>query len=208
MHKILNEGYNVKDLAKRLNENNSEVVISGCGIEGKLLLHAMLMHNIKVKYFIDSNKKLHGRYHLGIKIISAEELAKLLPNAHIFIGHKWITLVVKILNKLNFKNIYTCVDFLKSIDVSKKIHSEKLELHIEPLKLERTINLLNFSTLKALAELNNKSTKSIDSLFVKFIDIVITERCSMKCRDCANLMQFYVRPKNSDINFLQLHKNL
>ena len=34
------------------------------------------------------------------------------------------------------------------------------------------------------------------------IDVVITEQCSMKCRDCANLMQFYSRPKNSDTNLL------
>ena len=69
MHKILKESYNAGNLAKRFNENDLPVVIFGCGLEGKLLQYAMLLYNIKVKYFIDSNKKLHGRYHLGIKII-------------------------------------------------------------------------------------------------------------------------------------------
>ena len=107
MHKVLKESYNAESLAKRFNESDLPVVIFGCGLEGKLLLHAMQLHNIKVKYFIDSNKKLHDKYHLGIKIISAEKLAELFPDSHIFIGHKWITLAVKTLNKLNFKNIYT-----------------------------------------------------------------------------------------------------
>ena len=39
-----------------------------------------------------------------------------------------------------------------------------------------------------------------DVLNLKAMDIVVTERCSMKCRDCSNLMQYYVRPQNVEIN--------
>jgi len=28
----------------------------------------------------------------------------------------------------------------------------------------------------------------------------VTERCSMKCRDCSNLMQYYESPENADLN--------
>ena len=31
------------------------------------------------------------------------------------------------------------------------------------------------------------------------MDVVITERCSLKCKDCANLMQYYEKPQNSDL---------
>jgi len=139
----------------------------------------------------------------------------LLPDAHIFIAHQWIIQAVEKLNKLNFKNVYPCLDFLKSIDVSKKINSKKIDLlsatrnagDIEPLRLERKIEIVNFNYLKALADLkisskSNGSKKSVDNLVVKHIDVVITEQCSMKCRDCANLMQFYSRPKNSDTDLL------
>ena len=30
------------------------------------------------------------------------------------------------------------------------------------------------------------------------VDIVISERCSLKCVDCSNLMQYYVDPTNTD----------
>ena len=207
MYKILKGDYNAEDLAKKFNENDSPVIIFGCGLEGKLLLHTMLLHNIKVKYFIDSKKELFGKYYLGIKIISAEELTKLHPYAHIFIAHQWVINAVEKLDKLNFKNIYTSIDFLKSIDISKKINSEKISLYMDPLKLERTINIINFNYFKVLADLkiyseSNGSKKSLEALVVKHIDVVITERCSMKCRDCANLMQFYDKPKNSDTNLL------
>ena len=32
-----------------------------------------------------------------------------------------------------------------------------------------------------------------------YLDVVITECCSLRCRDCANLMQYYRNPQNLDI---------
>lgn len=39
-------------------------------------------------------------------------------------------------------------------------------------------------------------------LLLPSIDVVITERCSLKCRDCANLMQYYIEPINADFDRL------
>ena len=201
--------YKTENLVQKFKQKNSSVVIFGCGVEGKLALHVLQLHNIKVKYFIDSNKKLHNKYHLGIKTISPEELAKLTPDAHIFIAHQWLNVAIELLNKLNFKNIYNIVELLKSIDFSNKIHSDKLNLNLDPLVLERQIKIFNYRNAAEIkkAEIKNKTKlngteKSNDTLVVSHIDIVVTERCSMKCRDCANLMQFYHKPKNIDINLL------
>ena len=35
-----------------------------------------------------------------------------------------------------------------------------------------------------------------DKLFLRNVDLEITERCSMRCRDCCNLMQYYKKPKD------------
>ena len=37
-----------------------------------------------------------------------------------------------------------------------------------------------------------------DELLLQSLDVVVTERCTLKCRDCSNLMQYYEKPKNSD----------
>ena len=37
-----------------------------------------------------------------------------------------------------------------------------------------------------------------DKLFLRSVDVMITERCSLKCRDCSNLMQYYEKPVNID----------
>ena len=39
-----------------------------------------------------------------------------------------------------------------------------------------------------------------ERLTVQNIDLIVTERCSMKCKDCSNLMQYYEKPENSDLN--------
>ena len=83
MHNILKESYNLENLSKKFKKDNSSVVIFGCGLWGKLLLYNLRLHGIKVNYFIDSNKKLLGKYYLVIKTISPEELAKSSPDAHI-----------------------------------------------------------------------------------------------------------------------------
>ena len=38
-----------------------------------------------------------------------------------------------------------------------------------------------------------------ERLTVPSMDLMITERCSMKCMDCSNLMQYYEHPENADV---------
>jgi MoaA/NifB/PqqE/SkfB family radical SAM enzyme len=41
--------------------------------------------------------------------------------------------------------------------------------------------------------------KSNNNLFsINILDVQVTERCTMKCIDCSNLMQYYEKPINSD----------
>jgi sulfatase maturation enzyme AslB (radical SAM superfamily) len=52
-----------------------------------------------------------------------------------------------------------------------------------------------------------------DKLFLRSVDVMITERCTLKCRDCSNLMQYYEDPKNISIDqvladFNSLAKNV
>ena len=35
-----------------------------------------------------------------------------------------------------------------------------------------------------------------DMLFIRSVDLILTEKCSLKCKDCANLMQYYENPIN------------
>ena len=57
---------------------------------------------------------------------------------------------------------------------------------------------------KKLNELYFDDTKT----YLRSLDIVITEKCSMNCESCCNLMQYYVAAKNTDTEILKAIKNM
>lgn len=38
-----------------------------------------------------------------------------------------------------------------------------------------------------------------DKIYISSIDATVTSRCSLKCKDCSNLMQYYSKPQNYDV---------
>ena len=41
-----------------------------------------------------------------------------------------------------------------------------------------------------------------ERIFMRSVDIIITERCSLKCKDCSNLMQYYEHPRDCNVDVL------
>lgn len=44
-----------------------------------------------------------------------------------------------------------------------------------------------------------KSLEEKDAVILNSIDFIVTERCSLRCRDCSNLMQYYKNPVDEDM---------
>ena len=40
---------------------------------------------------------------------------------------------------------------------------------------------------------------SPDKLWLYSLDVMVTERCSLRCKDCSNLMQYYAHPQHTDL---------
>ena len=191
--------YEIEKLGPILASGNSTVVIHGAGLAGRQVLYAFSVRNIKVSYFVDSDESLQDKMYCGVKTISAERLSEIAPNSHIFIAHDFLVPVIIHLKNLNFKNIYNTFNLLNSTDFSEGNEYTKRYPEWTVTKINRFKQIHKFAADKAKRILN---TQKPNYLTIKHIDIVITDRCSMKCRDCANLMQFYVKPENSDINLL------
>lgn len=45
----------------------------------------------------------------------------------------------------------------------------------------------------------HKNYLNPDRLFLHSVDQIVTERCSLRCRNCSNLMQYYQKPLNCDL---------
>lgn len=185
-------------------DRSSPVVIFGAGLSGRVVSFALNKNKIKPSFFIDSDVSKHDQKFYGIECISIEKLReKNFKNVNIFIAHNYIDEAVKICLMNSFNNIFTSVEILDSIDLSEENEYTKLYPEFTSLKLKRNFEIHKYSVLKYLS---SSDTQKNDKLIMKHLDVVITERCSMKCKDCANLMQYYEKPMNSDLD--QLSKSL
>jgi len=178
------------DYFKKYQKNkNNLLVIFGAGVIGRLTFEALKEKNIKVNYFCDSDKRKQTEFE-NIKIISPNDLDKLDKNTDIFHCTQYFDSVIPFLKNKGFKNFYKSSDLLSSID-NEKIYKGSLS----SIKLNRYIEFYDKMSMKEDyirdAKLNFKS-----------IDIQITEKCSLKCKDCSNLMQYYEKPQDSALDIL------
>ena len=178
------------DYFKKYQKNkNNLLVIFGAGLIGRLTFEALKEKNIKVNYFCDSDKRKQTEFE-NIKIISPNDLDKLDKNTDIFHCTQYFNSVIPFLKNKGFKNFYKSSDLLSSID-NEKIYKGSLS----SIKLNRYIEFYDKMSMKEDyirdAKLNFKS-----------IDIQITEKCSLKCKDCSNLMQYYEKPQDSALDIL------
>ena len=91
----------------------------------------------------------------------------------------------KQLQELKITNFYDC-DFLFS---ELKLDMNECKTTWSPERSKEQTDLYMYSVL---------SQKQKEVLKVNSIDLVLTEKCSLKCKDCANLMQYYAKPIDED----------
>ena len=181
--------YSIDNINKIIKDTGKQVVLFGAGQIGEMCLYAMQQKKIKVDFFCDSMKRKQGLNFNGIKTLSPEELKKLDPYTNIFISNNYVSVVNEQLKKDNFKNNYDCVELFENTNFDSS------NLSLQPAKIERWVAFYKNMTLKD--EFISKGLLNIKSL-----DVQVTERCSLKCKDCSNLMQYYTNPQNSELNVM------
>ena len=163
------------------------VIVFGTGNFGSLVNTALMSYGIKINHFIDNNLNHWGKDFEGIKILSAKEVADKYAQEYILIASLNFKYIRRQLKDLNIKNVFD-VDFLfENFDLSKS----KTKWSIERCKVQ--LDLYNYSI---------SSFRDKDFLKVNSIDLVLTEKCSLKCKDCSNLMQYYEKPIDNDLDVI------
>ncbi len=181
-----------KELLTHIKKSNGAVILWGAGDLGELLKIAFEKNGLKIDYFCDSNEIKQNKDYLGIPVIAPSKLFSFEnKNTNVFISCNYVNVLKKELEKNQFENIFHCFDLLSKTDFSS-IETIK---SIHPLKIERRIDYYKNMCLKEKYE-------SSKILHVKSLDIQITERCSLKCKDCSNLMQYYEKPINSELSVM------
>ena len=93
------------------------------------------------------------------------------------------------------KNVLTCEFLFAKTDINlEDMNSNWPQLYNwPPVRTKEQIDLYVYSVLAQ----KEKSKTKLNSL-----DLVLTEKCTLKCVDCSNLMQYYAKPIDEDFEIL------
>lgn len=173
------------DVITTIKRTGGPVVIFGAGIVGELLFHVCKDSGIAVVAFTDNNSGMKGQTKCGIEIVHTSELAARHPDCHIIVSAADIGDVVEQMRGLGFTKLYPAGPLVRDADFGA-------------YPLSADYDFVEFAA--TTAQLCHDAYADPERVFLRSVDIVITERCSMKCQDCSNLMQYYERPQNVELD--------
>lgn len=174
----------VKEIVER---PNLPIIIFGAAHIGEIVFHACRKSGIKLACFCDD--KITGSF-CGLKVLHTSDLKKQYSDAVFLITSANIHDMVGRLHELGFTKWHSCGLLLKDFPLVPKYCSEGAY----------TQEYLEYLVSSCL--LSHDAYCNPGKLFLRSVDLIITERCSLKCRDCSNLMQYFKEPKSCDLEIL------
>jgi hypothetical protein len=160
-------------------------VIFGAGIMGEALHYMCEKYGIPVQFLCDNNAAKIGQTVRGTPVISVEQAT---------------TLPKEVMYLISVADIQDVVPQLLRHGQTRWIAGGIL-LQNETLPANAFSAADDFVRFALDACIScHHAYLHPDGLFLRSVDIVITERCSLKCRDCSNLMQYYARPVNRSLD--------
>ena len=177
-------------------QNAKKIVIFGTGNFGLIVLSTIKKINSNVVGFADNNKGNWGKK-LGDKEIFSEEKIRN--------EHKDCLFIIASLMYPYIKKQLTGYGIFDYLDSDSLFSNLKLDLGDcgTDWSSKRCKEQIDTYMFAVLSEQNKKENK----LTVKHLDLVLTEKCSLKCKDCSNLMQYYAKPVDEDFEVLKKSLN-
>ena len=178
---------------EELNKEGAPVVIAAVTQEIEAIINACKQNGIKVEGLCDSETRKVNKKIKGMEVIHTTSLPKKFPKARVIVAYHNIQEIVDQLTSMGYEDFYSPLEVLKNYD---------------PSKFEHNLSQ-NYIKNKILISVKSHEAYFDESLVhLRSLDIVITTKCSMKCESCANLMQYYTSPQNTDDKILTAVDNL
>ena len=173
--------------------NSSKIFFYGLSLFTKYANEGAKIKNIKISGVFDTMiHKLDSNCPESYSLeIQPQELLKNLEKETIFIvtcSHFYS--VERHLNAQGFYNIYDSCLLIKT--------------YLEDEKLNNFNRKQVTRAYSALLEKRNHITKQFNKFIIPSIDLILTEKCTLNCSDCANLMPYFSTPKDSSLDQMLL----
>ena len=123
-----------------------------------------------------------------------------------FWGHDWEGITIYPPQKLEDKNTPIIICTRGSFDeIYYELNSRDFSCILpfyfyQDKRQQMSQNYQSLSDRENAIRMKLKSLEEKDAVILNSIDFIVTERCSLRCRDCSNLMQYYNNPVDEDIH--------
>lgn len=155
---------------------DQQIIIYGAGRYGEIALRGLQSMNLQPAYFAD--RALAGKRYLGVDVIAPDELSRHKDDAVLIASYNGFSEMLAALQALGCRFYYD-ICTLMELDYDRSVLSEyALEEIGSPHKYLNVVNAGGHG------------------LVITHCELVLTERCSLRCRDCADLMQYYQHPED------------
>jgi organic radical activating enzyme len=140
------------------------------------------------KAFIDSDHKRRGQSYMDLSVYSPEDMESEEVHTIVIAAVDIHEILPNAQHKFPNTRIIALGEYIKYGVIDEWIDG-------------KSPSFVEYS-LKAV-EICHKAFLQNDKKFMRSLDIVITEKCTLKCVDCSNLMQYYDNPINYDIETIK-----
>tara|TARA_B100001175_G_scaffold146735_1_gene124433 strand:- start:1391 stop:2605 length:1215 start_codon:yes stop_codon:yes gene_type:complete len=172
------------DYSKKFSQG---VIIFGTGNLGTLAMKSLEKKNIKIVCFADNNRDNQNKKFKNYDVIAPEQIKKRNYTYPILICSLNFRYFKRQLDAMNITDYYDSDFLFDELDLD----NSETEWSQDRCKVQ--LDLYNYAVLSA----REKNQLNLNSL-----DLVLTEKCSLKCKDCSNLMQYYAKPIDEDFDML------
>lgn len=164
------------------NTRDKNLIVYGTGAIGELVYQGLKHWRRMPDYFCDHDP--NKRIFFNIEVLRPDEI-KNIPNVIVIVAFKdFLRSAIKILNDYGIKEYYSALDLIEL----EEIKSENISLRAKEFIVRKG----------SYAQLVEHVEKE-DWICLQHIEFMVTEKCTLQCRDCSTLAPYFYSPRNIDI---------
>lgn len=169
-----------KSFDKSTFRDNKKILIYGAGRYGKLAYYGLLSMGITPYAFID-NYYSQTEY-MSLNVLNSSRLCEFTNDIILIASYNYFYEMYSDAQAKGCENIYDIMNLILAKYDDNVLDEYTRDEKNNADKYRRVIENVD-----------------LDKLIITHVELVVTECCTLKCKDCANLIQYYKKPCNIDV---------
>jgi organic radical activating enzyme len=174
-------------------------------VKSVLLYHALLKRNIPIAGFFDNDSTIHGKYYNDCPIsvpmtppsLCKDTIIILCEQRHYEANEGQLAL-------FGYDYLDRIDDWLTYDDAKRFI--SQIDFEVFRSIVPRQANALKMLPWTIQHAVLPSYVVADDALVIDVLQLIVTEKCSLRCKNCANLMQYFTNPQH--MNLEQIYRDI